>query len=395
MDQTKILLPSFLKLLTSKGMPTPKAMSVASKIYKEFNTPATISQLTDAKLLAVGVEDKDTRKATLVAFRASGYRPTRKALTKQGESGPLSAELSPTAGSSSAIRKITPTKRKRKHDDDVNEFLPKPSDEAATYGSLQFDEILDERILSTKFCVVNRAPVMTAWSFIVAERLGFSREEALSIASVYTEMNAVSKGVSLAIFEPSRNNGMEAKKGGSQPYVELMGRNALYQAQSGSWRALANNTPAQPSAAFSYISRAFRQNTGFMIGALRALASTYSPQELNDQKGFGLYAQFRPDVEGWGGRGEVRCDKILALRKHPNPTSIKEESEEPSKPSAPQTQEEQGNTFVKVEPGDPLQELGKLSTDDGEPERKKARGMSLEEYEAALDQDHSFDDIEF
>lgn len=33
----------------------------------------------------------------------------------------------------------------------------------------------------SKFTVVNRAPIMTAWSFVVAERMGFQREEALSI----------------------------------------------------------------------------------------------------------------------------------------------------------------------------------------------------------------------
>lgn len=33
----------------------------------------------------------------------------------------------------------------------------------------------------TKSAIVNRAPVMTAWAMVVAERLGFKREEALSI----------------------------------------------------------------------------------------------------------------------------------------------------------------------------------------------------------------------
>lgn len=32
-----------------------------------------------------------------------------------------------------------------------------------------------------KSVVVNRAPVMSAWATVVAERMGFKREEALSI----------------------------------------------------------------------------------------------------------------------------------------------------------------------------------------------------------------------
>jgi len=81
---------------------------------------------------------------------------------------------------------------------------------------------------------------MTAWATIVAERLGFEREEALSIgthpvggcrlhvkrheASVYTEMNAISKGVSLGLFDETRKKGVEPIKDSIQPYVDLLGR---------------------------------------------------------------------------------------------------------------------------------------------------------------------------
>jgi hypothetical protein len=46
----------------------------------------------------------------------------------------------------------------------------------------------------------------------------------LCTASVYTEMNAVAKGVSIGIYQTGKERGMEAMKGGAQPYVELMGR---------------------------------------------------------------------------------------------------------------------------------------------------------------------------
>jgi hypothetical protein len=44
---------------------------------------------------------------------------------------------------------------------------------------------LDEDTLRHKFTVVNRAPVMMAWACVVAERLGFSRDEALSIGTAF------------------------------------------------------------------------------------------------------------------------------------------------------------------------------------------------------------------
>ena len=43
-------------------------------------------------------------------------------------------------------------------------------------------------------------------------------------ASVYTEMNAISKGVAIGMYDESKKDGVEASKGGSQPYVDLMGR---------------------------------------------------------------------------------------------------------------------------------------------------------------------------
>jgi hypothetical protein len=84
---------------------------------------------------------------------------------------------------------------------------------------------------------------MMAWSCVVAETLGFSREEALSIgqfipmswvwsgladnggtASAYTEMNATAKGASLGIYDKKKEVGMEPGRGTAQPHVELMGR---------------------------------------------------------------------------------------------------------------------------------------------------------------------------
>jgi hypothetical protein len=66
---------------------------------------------------------------------------------------------------------------------DDNELPDRPPEdlESAKYGNFDFKEILDEDLLKVKSAVINRAPVMTAWAVIVAERLGFERQEALSI----------------------------------------------------------------------------------------------------------------------------------------------------------------------------------------------------------------------
>jgi hypothetical protein len=140
-------------------------------------------------------------------------------------------------------------------------------------------------------------------------------------------MNAVSKGVSLGIYDKKREAALNAAQGGgAQPYVDLLGRRVpLYRTASGSWRAFTtedssgNSTPggggAAPGAAFSYITRALRQTAPAVLGAMRLLAESYDdPMELN-RMGFTLYADFRPDVNGWGGRGVLKCENILGLRK--------------------------------------------------------------------------------
>lgn len=50
---------------------------------------------------------------------------------------------------------------------------------------------------------INRAPVMTLWAAIVAERLGFDHDEALTLGRAVAGLNAQSKGTKLGIFEPS------------------------------------------------------------------------------------------------------------------------------------------------------------------------------------------------
>lgn len=108
-----------------------------------------------------------------------------------------------------------------------------------------------------------------------------------------------------------------------------------------------------PSSAYSYVINALKQTAPYIVGAMRLLASTFTPAELN-QKGFGLYASFRPQVDSWGKRSTVKCTDILDLRKKP--------SDSPT---------------TKVE--------GSGVNQDKAPVPKS--GLSLEEYEAALEGD--------
>ena len=49
---------------------------------------------------------------------------------------------------------------------------------------------------------INRAPVLTLWAAVVAERLGFDRDTALTLGQAVAGLSAYAKGVSLGIIEP-------------------------------------------------------------------------------------------------------------------------------------------------------------------------------------------------
>lgn len=333
-------------------------MAFASKAYAEFNTPTGLAQLDEARLIVLGVEDRELRRSILAATRNAGYtKPAARARS--------------SAVQGTAIR----PKKKRKCDSDLDERLQEsPLSETSTYGNLDFEEILDEKILKSKTVVVNRAPVMTAWAMIVAERLGFDREESLSIASVYTEANAVSKGVSLGLIEERRRNDIETLPEGKQPYVDLMGRRIpLYQTRKSKWLALSGGSPVSPSTAFSYISRSFRQTAPYVMGSLRLLAESYSAPKLNEL-GYSLYADFRPAVDGWGKRGELRCGRILSLRETGAPELAAEASSDAAGPSD------------KLRMGLRQREQASMHP------TKKEDIISLEEYEAT--NDGGFDNID-
>jgi hypothetical protein len=70
--------------------------------------------------------------------------------------------------------------------------------------------------------LINRAPVLALWATVVAGRLGFSRDEALSLGKVATGLNAQSKGRRLGICREHEKP--RERHDGRADSVELFGR---------------------------------------------------------------------------------------------------------------------------------------------------------------------------
>jgi hypothetical protein len=72
---------------------------------------------------------------------------------------------------------------------------------------------------------INRAPVLTLWASVVARRLRFNLDEALTLGRAVAGLNAYSKGRRLGIFKPEEEPPIKAreKKQGELFRVELLG----------------------------------------------------------------------------------------------------------------------------------------------------------------------------
>ena len=152
----------------------------------------------------------------------------------------------------------------------------------------------------------------------------------------------------------------------------------MYRTQDEEWRALSNSNPVSPMTAFGYLTRSFRQALPHVIGAMRLLAESYDPPELN-VKAWALYTGFRPEIDQWGKKSQLFCSKILALRLK------KEPDHEPE--TRPANFNSQDPTVANA--GSEVSHLSSSTTFTG-----KGAQLSLEEYEAALEDDHTFDEID-
>lgn len=180
---------------------------------------------------------------------------------------------------------------------------------------------MGEAPLSTESVIlVNRAPVLTLWAAVVAERLGFDRQAALSLGKAVAGLNAQSKGRSLGIFKPAEHpESIPRKKAalGEEFWVELLGRAIPAATTSDGVRAVVKDKPIGAEGVERYLEEKFGAALATVEKAMKALADSFKPAELA-AAAFSLYERFRPEipagVRGWGVKGELDLKRIESLR---------------------------------------------------------------------------------
>jgi len=167
---------------------------------------------------------------------------------------------------------------------------------------------------------VNRAPVMTLWAAVVAERRGYSREEALSLGKGVAGLNAQAKGKRLGIYhekEAPRQAKARERQLEMPAQVELLGRPVPVRETKDGLRAVVKGEPVSPASTERYLKRAFGDDLDTVREAMVALAARFEPDEL-EEASYALYERFRPEVpagvRGWGQKGDLDLDLIRGLR---------------------------------------------------------------------------------
>ena len=169
--------------------------------------------------------------------------------------------------------------------------------------------------------LINRAPVLTLWASVVAERLGFNHDEALSLGKAIAGLTAQSKGQRLGIFKPTPKElkKVREQERGEEFRVELLGRALPAVNTDQGVRAVVISKPIDPGGVERYLESKFGDALPEVRKALRELAKSFDPEDLA-QRGFSLYEQFRPviteGVQGWGAKGELDLNGIRKLAHH-------------------------------------------------------------------------------
>jgi hypothetical protein len=174
--------------------------------------------------------------------------------------------------------------------------------------------------MANKKIKINRAPVLTLWATVVAERLGYDEKTALTLGKAVAGLNAQSKGRKLGIYEEKSEEEKKKEQKKKEPvkteFIEILGRGVPAVKTPQGLRAAIDGDPIDAESVDTYLKQKFKDDYEEARTAMEELAKAYTPKQL-EGKAYGLYEKFRPEIpegkKGWGARGELDVDYIRSL----------------------------------------------------------------------------------
>jgi hypothetical protein len=171
----------------------------------------------------------------------------------------------------------------------------------------------------TERITINRAPVLTLWATVVAERLGFDGDAALTLGKAMAGLTAQTKGRMLGIYKPGKGpeGGPPKKFGlGEEFWVELCGRPVPAKNTDDGVRAVVKDKPIDPESVQRYLRQKFGADLAAAREAMAELAGAFEPEDLAE-RAYPLYERFRPKIpagkRGWGAKGELDLAFVRSL----------------------------------------------------------------------------------
>ena len=176
--------------------------------------------------------------------------------------------------------------------------------------------------MTNKKIKINRAPVLTLWAAVVAERLGYNKNEALTFGKAVAGLNAQSKGRRLGIYEEKSEEEKEKDAKKQKPVkvemIQLLGRGVPAVKTPQGLRAAIKGEEIDPQSVEKYLKQKFGDDLDDARTAMEKLAKAYTPKQFASEA-YGLYEKFRPKIpegtKGWGAKGELDLEYILSLGK--------------------------------------------------------------------------------
>lgn len=172
---------------------------------------------------------------------------------------------------------------------------------------------------------INRAPVMTLWAAVVMERLGYKRDEALTLGRAVAGLNANAKAQIIGLRErakpgKSAKEAQSAKRPPAAKHVLVLGREVPIVKTAEGVRAAKDGKPDSPEAVKRYLESKFGESLAATRTAMQTLAKSFTREEL-ETHAYALYEQFRPTVPrgtaGWGAKGELDLGALVKLGASP------------------------------------------------------------------------------
>jgi len=190
---------------------------------------------------------------------------------------------------------------------------------AGTRAQQDFEKTMEGIEMSENYVMINRAPVFTLWGTVVGEHLGFSRDEAMSMAKVMAGLTAQKKGRMLGIFKPGdiKRGGSPKKTGlGEDFWIQLCDRPIPVKNTDEGVRGVIKDKPVEPEKVTKYLGSKFGDDLERVEAAMAFLAGSFGPEEL-ELSAYSFYEQFRPEIpsgqRGWGAKGKLNLDFIRSL----------------------------------------------------------------------------------